>query len=85
MSSLRRRFGKPTTAGYVVLGIIVVLVVTVVVGVIIGGDTGRTIDTVAAVLIVVFIFLMFGAMTPRRRGDDPRDHFDRPPGPNEYR
>jgi hypothetical protein len=79
----RRRFGKPTTAGYVVLGIIGILVVAVVVGVIIGGGAGTTIDIVAGFLIVVFIFLMVGANTPRLPGDDPRDHFPpEPPGPS---
>ncbi len=82
MSRLRRRIGKPTTAGYVVLAIIAILVVGVVVGVIIGGGTGATIDAVGGFLIVVFIFLMFGAITPRRPGDDPRDHLPQPPGPS---
>ncbi|HEY2052963.1 MAG TPA: hypothetical protein VGH14_03405 [Solirubrobacterales bacterium] len=82
MSRLRRRIGKPTTAGYVVLGIIGILVVAVVVGVIIGGGAGATVDAVAGFLIVAFIFLMFGAMTPRRQGDDPRDHYPEPPGPS---
>jgi hypothetical protein len=85
MSFLRRRIGKPTTAGYVVLGIVAFLAIAVVVGVIVGGDTGHTIDAIAGFLIVVFIFLIFGIMTPRLPGDDPRDHFDRPPGPNELR
>jgi hypothetical protein len=77
----RRRFGKPTTAGYVVLGIIAILVVLVVVGVVIGGGAGATIDAVAGFLIIVFIFLMFGANTPRLPGDDPRDHLPpEPPG-----
>lgn len=81
MDRFRRRIGKPTTAGYVVLGIIGILIVAVVVGVIIGGGGGATIDVVAGFLIVVFIFLMFGANTPRRPGDDPRDHLPEPPGP----
>lgn len=85
MSRTSRRIGKPTTAGWVLLGTIVILAVAVVVGVVVGGGTGATIDAVAGVLIAAFIFVMFGAMTPRRRGDDPRDQFDRPPGPNEYR
>jgi hypothetical protein len=82
MSRLRRRFGKPTTAGYVVLGIFGILVVSVVAGVIIGGGAGATVDAVAGFLIVVFIFLMVGNNMPRRPGDDPRDHFPpEPPGP----
>lgn len=81
MSRFRRRIGKPTTAGYVVLGIIGVLVVTVITGVIVGGSAGATVDAVAGFLIVVVIFATFGANTPRRRGDDPRDHFPpEPPG-----
>jgi hypothetical protein len=76
-----RRFGKPTTLGYVVFGILAILVVAVVVGVLIGGGAGGTIDAVAGFLIVVFILLMFGAMTPRRQGDDPRDRGQQPPGP----
>lgn len=82
MSRLSRRIGKPTTAGYVVLTIIAILAVAVVVGVIIGGGAGTTIDVVAGFLIVVFIFLMVGGITPRRPGDDPRDHFPEPPGPS---
>jgi hypothetical protein len=82
MSRLRRRIGKPTTAAYIVLGVIVLLVVAVVVGVIIGGGAGGTIDAVAGFLIVAFIFLMFGGITPRLPGDDPRDHLPEPPGPN---
>jgi hypothetical protein len=80
-----RRFGKPTTAGYVVLGIIAILVVGIVVGivfgVIIGGGTGATIDAVGGFLVVVFIFLMVNPITPRRQGDDPRDENLEPPGP----
>jgi hypothetical protein len=80
---MRRRFGKPTTAGYVVLAIIAILIVAVVVGVIIGGGTGGTIDAVGGFLIVVFIFLMFGNnLTPRPPGDDPRDEYVEPPGPH---
>ena len=82
MNRLRRRIGKLNTAGYVVFGIIGILVVAVIVGVIIGGGAGGTIDAVAGFLIVVFIFLMFGSITPRRRGDDPRDHLPEPPGPS---
>ncbi|HEY0280680.1 MAG TPA: hypothetical protein VGC32_20640 [Solirubrobacterales bacterium] len=80
---MRARFGKPTSAGYVVLALIAILVVGVVVGVIIGGGAGATIDAVAGFLIVVFVFLMFGtSMTPRLPGDDPRDrHGPEPPGP----
>jgi hypothetical protein len=81
MSRLRRRIGKPTIAGYVVLGIIAILVLAVVVGVIIGGGAGITIDAVAGFLIIVFIFLLVGGNTPRRPGDDPRDHYPEPPGP----
>jgi hypothetical protein len=83
MGRLRRQIGKPTTAGYVVLGIVGILIVTVIVGVIVGGSAGSTIDAVAGFLIVVFIFLMFGSnMTPRGPGDDPRDHYpSEPPGP----
>jgi len=43
---MRRRFGKPTTAGYVVLGILAIIVVGIVVGVIVGGGAGATIDAV---------------------------------------
>jgi hypothetical protein len=81
MSRLRRRIGKPTTAGYVVLAIIAILVAGTVVGVIMGGGAGHTIDAVAGFLIVVFILLMVGGNTPRRSGDDPRDHLPEPPGP----
>jgi hypothetical protein len=82
MSRLRRRIGKPTTAGYVVLAITGFLVLAVVVGVIVGGSAGATVDAVAGFLIVVFIFLMFGTnTTPRPPGDDPRDHYSEPPGP----
>lgn len=77
-----RRFGKPTTAGYVVLGIIAILVVGIVIGVIIGGGTGATIDAVGGFLVVVFIFLMVNPITPRLPGDDPRDKHDvEPAGP----
>jgi hypothetical protein len=82
VSNLSRRIGKPTTAGYVVLAIVALLAAAVVVGVIIGGSAGGTIDVVAGFLIVVFIFLMFGANHPRRPGDDPRDHYPEPPGPS---
>ena len=76
---MRRRFGKPTTAGYVVLAI---LVVGIVIGVIIGGGAGGTIDAVGGFLIVAFILILVGPMTPRRLGDDPRDHYPpEPPGP----
>jgi hypothetical protein len=71
----------PTTAGWVVLGLLVFLVVAVIVGVVIGGGAGTTIDVVAGFLIVVFIFCLTGANTPRPPGDDPRDHFPEPPGP----
>jgi len=74
---MRRRFGKPTTAGYVVLGIIAILVV----GIIVGGGGGATIDAVGGFLIVAFILILVGPMTPRRSGDDPRDHYPEPPGP----
>jgi hypothetical protein len=77
---MRRRFGKPTTAGYVVLAILSILVVGIVVGVIIGGGTGFTIDAIGAVLLVIFIFLTVNPFTPRRRGDDPRDDHLEPPG-----
>jgi hypothetical protein len=81
MSRSRRRIGKLTTAGYVVLGIIGILVVGVVVGVIIGGSAGATIDAVGGFLIVAFILLMVGGPVSRRQGDDPRDHFPpEPPG-----
>jgi hypothetical protein len=77
-----RRFGKPTTAGYVVLWTIVILVFLVIAGVIIGGGTGAKVDAVAGFLIVVFIFLLFGNNIPRGPGDDPRDQFPpEPPGP----
>jgi membrane-associated phospholipid phosphatase len=81
MSRLRDRIYKPTKAGYVVLGIVAILAAAVVVGVIVGGGTGTTIDVVAGFLIVVFIFLLVGPNTPRRQGDDPRDHYQQPPGP----
>jgi hypothetical protein len=82
MSRLRRRIGKPTTAGYVVFGIILVLVVTVIAGVIVGGSAGGTVDAVAGFLIVVFILVIVAPFTARRPGDDPRDHFPpEPPGP----
>jgi hypothetical protein len=76
------RFGKPTTAGWVVLAIIVILVGGVVLGVSIGGGTGETIDAVGGFLIVLFIFLMFGTSSvPRPPGEDPRDENLQPPGP----
>jgi hypothetical protein len=76
-----RFFGKPTTAGYVVLAIIAVLAVMVVVGVIVGGGAGTTTDVVAGFLIVAFIFMMVGSNTQRLPGDDPRDHLPpEPPG-----
>jgi hypothetical protein len=78
---VRRRLGKPTTAGYVVLGIIAILVVGEVVGVIVGGGSGETIDAVGGFLIVAFLLILVGPMTERRRGDDPRDHYLEPPGP----
>lgn len=79
---MRRRLGKPTTAGYVVLAIVAILIAGVVAGVIVGGDTGTTIDAVGGFLIVAFILLLVGPMTERRPGDDPRDHFPpEPPGP----
>jgi uncharacterized membrane protein YfcA len=72
---MRRRFGKPTTAGYVVLRILAILVVGIIVGVIVGGGGGATIDAVGGFLIVAFILILVGPMTPRRAGDDPRDHY----------
>lgn len=78
---MRRRLGKPTTLGYVVLGIVAILIVAVVVGVIIGGGVGATIDAVGGFLIVAFLLLLVGPMTERRPGDDPRDHYPEPPGP----
>jgi hypothetical protein len=78
---MRARLGKPTTLGYVVFGISAILVVGIVVGVIIGGGTGFTIDAIGGLLLVIFIFLMVGGNTPRRPGDDPRDHGQQPPGP----
>jgi hypothetical protein len=81
MSRLRRRIGKPTTAGYVVFTLIGILALAVVVGVIVGGSAGTTIDIVAGFLIVVFIFAMVGPNTQRLPGDDPRDHYPpEPPG-----
>jgi hypothetical protein len=74
---MRRRLGKPTTAGYVVLGIVAILIG----GVIVGGGVGATIDAVGGFLIVAFILLLVGPMTTRRPGDDPRDHYPEPPGP----
>lgn len=89
MSRPRRRIGKPTTAGYVVLAIVAILVATVVVGVIIGGGTGVTVDAVAGFLLVAFILIVFGesgVLQPRLPGDDPRDHFpSEPPGPGSLR
>jgi hypothetical protein len=79
---MRRRLGKPTTAGFVVLAITAILIVGVVVGVIIGGSAGATIDAVGGFLIVAFILLLVGPMTERRPGDDPRDHYPEPPGPS---
>ncbi len=78
---MRARLGKPTKLGYVVFGILAIIVVGIVGGVLIGGGTGSTIDAIGGVLLVIFIFLMFGANTPRRPGDDPRDHGQQPPGP----
>lgn len=78
---MRGRIYKPTTAGYVVLAIVAILAGGIVVGVLIGGGTGETIDAVGGFLLVVFIFLMFGSITPRRQGDDPRDDHLEPPGP----
>jgi hypothetical protein len=79
---MRRRLGKLTTAGYVVLGILAILVVGIIVGVIVGGGVGATIDAVGGILIVAFILILVGPMTPRRAGDDPRDHYPpEPPGP----
>jgi hypothetical protein len=78
---MRRRFGKPTTAGYVSLVIFSIIVVGIVVGVIIGGGTGFTIDAIGGILLVVFIFLSVNPFTPRRAGDDPRDDHLEPPGP----
>jgi hypothetical protein len=63
---MRRRFGKPTTAGYVVLAILAILIVGIVVGVIIGGGAGATIDAVGGFLIVAFILILVGPMTPPR-------------------
>jgi hypothetical protein len=81
IEEMRRRFGKPTSAGYVVLAILAILVVGVVVGVIVGGGVGATIDVVGGFLIVAFILLLVGPMTARGPGDDPRDHYPEPPGP----
>jgi uncharacterized membrane protein YfcA len=81
IAEMRRRFGKPTTAGYVVFAILAIIVVGIVVGVIVGGAVGRTVDAVGGFLIVAFILLLIGPMTPRRSGDDPRDHGLEPPGP----
>jgi hypothetical protein len=83
---MSRRFGKPTTAGYVVLGILAILIVGVVAGVIIGGGAGVTIDAVGGFLIVAFILALVDPFTPRRAGDDPRDHYpSEPPGPGGLR
>jgi hypothetical protein len=78
---MRAHLAKPTRLGYVVFGILAIIVIGIVVGVIIGGGTGETIDAVGGFLIVVFIFLMFDPITPRRQGDDPRDDNLEPPGP----
>jgi uncharacterized membrane protein YfcA len=82
VSSLRRRIGKPNKAGYVVLAITGILVIGIVVGVVIGGSTGGTIDAVGGFLIVAFVLLLVGGPVSRRQGDDPRDHYVEPPGPN---
>jgi hypothetical protein len=76
-----RRLGRPTTAGYIVFAIFAIIVAGIIVGVLIGGGTGATIDAVGGFLIVAFILIAVGPMTPRRRGDDPRDHYQEPPGP----
>jgi hypothetical protein len=79
---MQRRFGKPTTAGYVVLAVCAVIIIAIVVGVIVGGGTGATIDTVGGVLLVALIFALFRGLAPRLPGDDPRDHLPpEPPGP----
>ena len=78
---MRGRIYKPTTAGYVFLGILAIIIAAIVVGVLIGGGTGATIDIVGGFLIIVFIFLLFGGITPSLPGDDPRDHYQEPPGP----
>jgi hypothetical protein len=78
---MRSRIYKPTTAGYVCLGIFAIIVAAIVVGALIGGGTGATIDIVGGFLIIVFIFLLVGGNTPRLPGDDPRDHYQEPPGP----
>jgi hypothetical protein len=82
---MRRRLGRPTTAGYValaILAILAIIVIGIVVGVIVGGGAGGTIDAVGGFLLVAFILLLVGGMTQRRPGDDPRDHYPEPPGPN---
>jgi hypothetical protein len=79
---MRRRIGKPTTAGYVVLAFLAIIVVGIVVGVIVGGDAGGTVDAVGGFLLVALILLLVGGLVPRRRGDDPRDHYPEPPGPS---
>jgi hypothetical protein len=78
---MRSHFGKPTTLGYVLFAILATIVIGIVVGVIVGGGTGHTIDAIGGVLLVIFILLLFPPMTPRREGDDPRDHGQQPPGP----
>jgi uncharacterized membrane protein YfcA len=79
---VRRRFGKPTTAGYVVLAILAIIVAGILVGVIVGGAAGATIDAVGGFLLVAFILILVGGVASRRPGDDPRDHYPQPPGPN---
>ena len=70
---MRARLGKPTTLGYVVLGISAILVIGIVVGVIIGGGAGFTIDAIGGLLLVIFIFLTVDPFTPRRQaGRSPR-------------
>ncbi len=78
---MRSRFGKPTTLGYAVFGILAILIVGIVVDVIIGGGVGHTLDAIGGILLVVFIFLTVNPFTPRRQGDDPRDDHLEPPGP----
>ena len=78
---MRARLGKLTTLGYLHFAILAIIVFGIVVGVLIGGGTGFTIDAIGGVLLVIFILLMFGPMTPRRPGTDPRDHGQQPPGP----
>ncbi len=80
---MKRRFGKPTTRGYVFLALLVISVVAIVVGVVIGGATGVVIDAIAGGLLVFLIFALFPSSIPRRDQYHSRDEDLRPPGRGE--